>query len=743
MARDITEGRANRAIAMDVGVVSSTAVWQNTDVAYDVAVGGIPFIYAINDSRPYVRQTAPFKKDQFDNQAEPGEQSLQGWWIRSQSSFHGGDGIKFYDPSSGESITHRYADSENVNVWTKGQVTLLRNVNTITTGYPAAGLQSNGRSTHHTSSIKWTVSGTTYQGVIDGGDYNIVRITDSGAVQPLVTSTDTIYSIANDGTYVYWITNTVSGSSKLHMWKKSLNAAVGDANTLMFNNALVVSSATLTYTKERLVAGINNAVYEIPTSASALPTSVFTHTNSDHIWACATSSGPAIYVAGWNGVISSIVKFTLNTSGVMPTLTSAITAAEMPIGERVYSMRYYLGYLLIGTSKGIRAAHVSDQDGSISYGPLIVETAQPVFGFACRDRFVWCASGTTNSKQGLIRIDLGNEIEQLRFSYANDLQNQTIANGSYTVSVGFLGETDQVFFSNASSNGTSTKTITNKALTSNVATLTTSTAHGYSVGTVVYISGVGAPFDSTAGFPVGSHFVITSVPTTTTFTYAVTNSNIASTSASGTVFIAGSACWESPSTLASVGYLQTGNIRFNTLEPKNFKRLRARGEFTYGSVTLETVDVSGNIYDLISYDYNIGSPEVTTNQPELAQEYLAYRFELHSDSTDGTKGPIFKGYQAKATIATPRQRILQFPVYVFDVETDRYNVQVGYQGRAFAKIQALENIEASGDIVNFQDLSTGESRQAVIEQITFTRATPPDKRFDGFGGVAQITIRTV
>jgi hypothetical protein len=68
---------------------------------------------------------------------------------------------------------------------------------------------------------------------------------------------------------------------------------------------------------------------------------------------------------------------------------------------------------------------------------------------------------------------------------------------------------------------------------------------------------------------------------------------------------------------------------------------------------------------------------------------------------------------------------------------------VGYQGRAFAKIQALENIEASGDIVNFQDLSTGESRQAVIEQITFTRATPPDKRFDGFGGVAQITIRTV
>ncbi len=87
--RDITEGRGDssgnaRAIAFDVGIVSSGAIWQNTDIAYDVAVGGIPFIYAISDARPYVRQTAPYRKDQFDNGVEPGEQSLTGWWIRSK-----------------------------------------------------------------------------------------------------------------------------------------------------------------------------------------------------------------------------------------------------------------------------------------------------------------------------------------------------------------------------------------------------------------------------------------------------------------------------------------------------------------------------------------------------------------------------------------------------------------------------------------------------------------------------------
>ncbi len=40
-------------------VVSSDAIWQNTNEAYDVAIGGQPFFYAMNDQRPYVQQTAP------------------------------------------------------------------------------------------------------------------------------------------------------------------------------------------------------------------------------------------------------------------------------------------------------------------------------------------------------------------------------------------------------------------------------------------------------------------------------------------------------------------------------------------------------------------------------------------------------------------------------------------------------------------------------------------------------------
>jgi hypothetical protein len=68
-------------------------------------------------------------------------------------------------------------------------------------------------------------------------------------------------------------------------------------------------------------------------------------------------------------------------------------------------------------------------------------------------------------------------------------------------------------------------TITNKALTSDVATLTTSAGHNYREGDVVVVTGVDATFNGT--------YAITAVPTSTTFTYAKTAANVSSTAASG------------------------------------------------------------------------------------------------------------------------------------------------------------------------------------------------------------------
>jgi hypothetical protein len=94
---DITEN-----IPLNVGNPGTSGFWTNNAEDYDVAVGGLPFFLTPTDQTPYQRETAAYRKDQFDSSREPGEQSLTGWWIRSQSSFHVGKGIKFYDPSSGQ-----------------------------------------------------------------------------------------------------------------------------------------------------------------------------------------------------------------------------------------------------------------------------------------------------------------------------------------------------------------------------------------------------------------------------------------------------------------------------------------------------------------------------------------------------------------------------------------------------------------------------------------------------------------
>ena len=755
--RDITEGDDNvwaladdglpiaRGVA-DIGVATTAGLWQNTDVAYDVALGGLPFIYAISDARPYTRQTAPFRKDQFDNGAEPGEQSLTGWWLRSQSSFHGGEGIRFYDPSAGETVTHRFTDSKNVDVWTKGQVTLLKSVeNThITTG-PVVGTDHQ-HPQQHVRSIQWsgvegvllhdeydvdkiypsitvsitnkalttnvaTLTTSAPHGLSVGMDITITgvdatfngtyRITvipspttfryaktatdvTSTAVSPVGTGvtdpvihyidylagTDAkVYAICDDGVNAYWITNTPQGGNqRLTMFKKPLSGdavtgssnptATGDVTQMFASSTIEIQYAAMEFVKDRIVLCVNNAVYEVTTTATALPTAIYINPNTNYHYTSIAASGPAIYTAGHSGIYSTIQKYTLSNAGVMPTLTSAVVAAELPSGEIVEKVYYYLGYMMIGTNKGVRAAVVSDQDGSINYGPLIIETSQPCYDFAARDRFIWCASGIGTLDGGLYRIDLGNEIEPLRFAYAKDLQVTQEAE-HYTTGVAFIGTTNRLSFCTA---------------------------------------------------------------------YEVTN---------GAIYL------ESESTLAESGYLTTGYIRYGTLEPKNFKRLLGRGDFTYGSMILETVDKDGVEYDHITYDAGVEGVEVTTNNPQSAQEYVAYKFILNRDATDATKGPIFKGYQVKATIATPRQRVIQFPVYCFDVETDRYNVVTGYEGRASERILTLEDIEEGGDVVNWQDLTTQEIRQAVIEQITFTRMTPPDKRFDGFGGILTITVRTV
>ena len=513
---DITD-----AIPVPLSNPVSNQNYNQTGVAYDIAIGGKPFFLEAADDSPYRRVTAQYRKNQVDMSREPGEQTITGWWLRSQSSFHLGQGVKFFEPAQDESLRFQYTYSKGCNIWNKGQVTLLNDVDT--THYTTGDLQPNKRPFQITRSIRpsWTVTnkaltsnvatltigshklttgstitvdnidatfnGTyvltavgattisyaktaanvtsvaasglvTQDSILLWDKYDVDKIDSGGKLTHFIDSSpDPVFSICDDGTYAYWVTNIVSGTSKMHVYKKLLTDDDTVSPTLMFNaTGVIVTNAVIEYTKERLVLAANNAVYEFATSATALPTAVYTHPNSNFVYTSITSSGAAIYLAGYNGIQSTIQKFTLTTSGTMPTLTSAITAAELPVGEIAFKIYYYLDLMAIGTSEGLRVANVSSTDGSIAYGPLIFESEQPVYDVAGYDKYLWCATNV-DGNPGLTRINLGQGITNRVYAYTWDLYDPSLT-GFTTTSCSFLGNTNRLVFTTAN-NGTTNGSI--------------------------------------------------------------------------------------------------------------------------------------------------------------------------------------------------------------------------------------------------------------------------------------------
>jgi hypothetical protein len=454
---DVTEGLVYT-LSNPAGSTNYTA----TGYAYDIAIAGLPFFISPLDDSPYRRVTAQYRKQQIDQSREPGEQTLTGWWLRSQSSFHNGQGIKFFEPAQDESLRFQYTNSKGLDVWTKGQATLLKSC--ASTHLTTGAIQANKRPWQFMRSITWSNT----QGILLVDEYDVDKIAADGTVTHFIdynsSTEDPVYALCDDGVYAYWVTNNGT-SGKLEVLKKALTDTSSTAGTPMFTSpGIVVTNAVMEYTKERIIMCVNDKIYEFPTNQAAMPTAVFSHKDPDIVFTSVTSSGAAIYVSSYSGIQSSILKFTLDTTtGAMPTLASAITAAELPVGETTFKISYYLGYMAIGTSLGVRIAQVSDQDGSIAYGPLLFETTQPVYDFAFRDKYIWAATGV-DSQAGVTRINLGTEISPLIFAYAWDLYDPADTLARSTTACAFIGDTNRLSFCNAG-NGTDGKIYIESATT--------------------------------------------------------------------------------------------------------------------------------------------------------------------------------------------------------------------------------------------------------------------------------------
>jgi len=715
---------------------NSGSTYQNTSNNYDIAIAGLPFLIGPSKEYPYKRETAQYRKQQIDQQKEPGEQTLTGWWLRSQSSFHYGAGIRYEEPVEGETVGVRFNKSAGVEVFNIGKVTLLPDVTKVS----------------NASNAPQMVGATDANGVdvviwADGS--NLYRTTAAGTTTTLTWGgSGTILDVAQDGLNYY-------AANATGIYKGPLTGAISGSSIFTHPSAVgTVTSVSLGWVKQRLIAGVNNYIYEVTpitsytvTAASlstniatlttstahnfvvgsqitvaslsspyngtwsvtaVTPTSVsfyhnnadvafangltgtvvlasnnnlpvYAHPNSNWVWTGICEGPNAIYIAGYAGDNSTVYRLSLDTSGAIPLLTKALTAADMPKGEIIYALGSYVGkYMVFGTSKGVRVGEIDTSgfvsSGFITYGPISVVTngydassgtyltGSPVKAITFNDRFAYCTvtnyidNGDGTFSSGLVKLDLSRQITPNQVAYATHLRAPSTAEA---VGVAMIGKSGKLAFG---------------------------------------VTGVGVYFQA--------------------------------------------------STLVTSGYLQTGQIRYFTLEDKHFELVKLRQTLPMqGTMQLSSVGSDGTIQDIITVGNTFDFTQDLTGLDQFdaePKESIGLKFTFYSATNQavGTEDS-FNGYQLKALPAVRRQRIYTVPLLNFDFEGDKNNMAVGYEGRAAERLNALETIESNGDVVIFQDFTNNETVRCVVESLTFIRMTPPERRFSGFGGMILAQIRTV
>lgn len=399
-----------------------------SDNLYDFAIAGIPFLNNIDDAHPYLVRMAEIKKDQFDSFAEPGEQSLQGWWLRSQSTFTGGAGVLYQDPDNDNQFNFRFNDSLGVDPWNSGNLKLLRDVEQRTVRVDAV---------QHV------------RGFIDPTGADAYWASAGDNLQKVTTAATTVV-VAGAGNIIYDLTST--GSTYITAQSNGVWSGVdAAAPTQRYTNA--GTNWAIGFVKDRMVIGLNNSIYQgvLSAAAVALPAASYTHQDTNWVWRSITDGPNAIYAAGDSGTTSQIHKFTVVDNAGLPVLTWAGTTATMPSGEIIRDIYSYVGsFVGIATSKGFRVGEI-DNNGDIIYGPLLFEPTGGCRGIVGNDRFMW--TGSTNQhdgSSGLYRIDLGSATQEqstraVRYAYARDIYSSGITNA--VTSVTMFGASDRKAFS--------------------------------------------------------------------------------------------------------------------------------------------------------------------------------------------------------------------------------------------------------------------------------------------------------
>lgn len=343
------------------------------------------------ESGQYQRQSIPLLRNQADASLQPNEASInpEDLWRRTATSFHKGAGQRNYDAPQ-ESDPARFWKSKGLDPWTKGELSLLpatdekkTSANTNLFLQPAGAYLylTDGTSIQYTQDV--TVGSPTWTDITG---------------EPATAAT----GITSDG-YNVW---SAHGGDGIYATTR------GGAATASYAAGTV---AGVRYVKGRLFAWQADKLYNVITNT--LPTALYDHPNSDFTWVDVGEASGFYYPAGYSGDKSLVYKTAVKADGTG--LDTPTVAAELPDGEIIRSIQGYLGFILLGTDKGIRFGSTLT-DGSLQLGGLI-ETDSAVKCFEGQDRFIWFGwTRYDTTSTGLGRMDLS-AFNSTRPAYASDL----------------------------------------------------------------------------------------------------------------------------------------------------------------------------------------------------------------------------------------------------------------------------------------------------------------------------------
>ena len=378
---------------------ASAALYSRQGREFDLALGGIPFMRANTPDTPETIETIKVQKQQFDTE-DPGEQSLTGWWRRSQASFHYGAGFTYAEDSTQGVDTPGFHDSEGIDVFTVGRITLLRRMQQATTAaltYSRIGSSSSGFSA--------VAGGALHTAPAASGTFAALHSPAGKTIVDGIVSGSSFYDVASDGTLY-----------------EGLLSSPGTATSWPLGD----TASRLLWGKHRLWVIGGRKIWQPDTSdaAGTAQTPIFTNPDLGWTYTCMAEGPSAMFFGGHDGYHSSIQAITFSADGGIPTLTGAAVTAVLPNGELVQEIACLGGqYIGIGTSRGFRVG-VVNPDSSITYGPLLLspEGVVKCSALTTQDRFFVVAFLTASDGAVAYRVDTGTQISDGVFPYARDIR---------------------------------------------------------------------------------------------------------------------------------------------------------------------------------------------------------------------------------------------------------------------------------------------------------------------------------